>query len=45
MFLDLLADEPGEAEAAMILNALVDDADVLNEEAEALVDAVEGEEV
>ena len=46
MAIDLLADEPGEAEAAMVLNALVDDQEELQQEAEALIDVVvEGEGV
>ncbi len=40
MYLSLLAEKPGEAEAAMILNSLVDDKDKLNEEAEDLIEAV-----
>ena len=37
----MLADEPGEAEAAMILNSFVDGRDKLNREAEELIEAVE----
>lgn len=37
MYLSALADEPGEAEAAMVLNSLVDDRKDLNREAEELI--------
>ncbi|HEX3048483.1 MAG TPA: hypothetical protein VHY08_27285 [Bacillota bacterium] len=41
MYLSMLADEPGEGEAAMILNSLVDEREDLNQEAEELIQAVE----
>ncbi len=39
MYLSLLAENSEEAEAALVLNSLVDDRDKLNQEAEKLIDA------
>lgn len=45
MMLSLLADKPGEAEAAMILNACVDQPEELKDEADALIKAVNSHKV